>query len=69
MPGSLGGPGSCRMSRNYPPGEAAMQPKTDADSPRLFSVGHSNHELPAFLDLLLRHGVTAVADVRTHPSK
>src|SRR4051794_10065082 len=35
--------------------------------PRLLSVGHSNHELPAFLDLLRAAGVTAVADVRSAP--
>jgi hypothetical protein len=34
---------------------------------RLYTVGHSNHELPAFLDLLARAGITAVADVRTSP--
>lgn len=33
----------------------------------LFTVGHSNHEPEAFLDLLRRHGVTAVADVRSSP--
>ncbi|MFO0844848.1 MAG: DUF488 domain-containing protein [Gemmataceae bacterium] len=34
---------------------------------RLFTVGHSNHEPEAFLALLRRHGVTAVADVRSSP--
>jgi hypothetical protein len=34
---------------------------------RLYSVGHSNHELPAFLDLLELSGVTAIADVRSSP--
>jgi len=33
----------------------------------LFTIGHSNHELPAFLALLRKHGVTALADVRSHP--
>jgi uncharacterized protein (DUF488 family) len=33
----------------------------------LFSVGHSNHELEHFLDLLTGAGVTAVADVRSAP--
>ena len=36
-------------------------------SARLFTIGHSNHEPEAFLDLLRRHGVTAVADVRSSP--
>jgi uncharacterized protein (DUF488 family) len=34
----------------------------------LFTVGHSNHELPAFLALLAQHGITAVADVRSQPT-
>jgi uncharacterized protein (DUF488 family) len=33
----------------------------------LFSIGHSNHEIDAFISLLRKHGVTAVADVRSHP--
>jgi uncharacterized protein (DUF488 family) len=33
----------------------------------LYTVGHSNHELAAFLALLRQHGITAVADVRSHP--
>jgi uncharacterized protein (DUF488 family) len=42
--------------------------RNDPDpSPRLLSVGHSNHELPDFLRLLQGAGVTAVADVRSHP--
>lgn len=31
------------------------------------TIGHSTHELPAFVQLLNRHGVTAVADVRSQP--
>ncbi len=34
---------------------------------RLVSVGHSNHDWPAFVALLHRAGVTAVADVRSSP--
>lgn len=34
---------------------------------RLFTIGHSDHEMRAFLSLLARHGVTAVADVRSQP--
>lgn len=33
----------------------------------IFTIGHSNHEIGAFLELLLRHGITALADVRSHP--
>ena len=34
---------------------------------RLYSVGHSTHELDAFLGLLERHGVQALVDVRRFP--
>jgi uncharacterized protein (DUF488 family) len=33
----------------------------------LFTIGHSNHPAEHFLDLLRRHGITAVADVRSKP--
>ncbi len=35
--------------------------------PCLFTIGHSDHEMPDFISLLTRHGVTAVADVRSQP--
>jgi uncharacterized protein (DUF488 family) len=41
--------------------------RSNASPPRLLSVGHSNHELETFLNLLEKAGVTAVADVRSHP--
>ena len=34
---------------------------------KLFTIGHSNHALDAFLRLLRTHGVSAVADVRSAP--
>jgi uncharacterized protein (DUF488 family) len=34
---------------------------------RVFTIGHSNHPIVAFLDLLQEHRVTAVADVRSAP--
>jgi hypothetical protein len=34
---------------------------------RLFSIGHSNHDLDHLVQLLQRVGVTAVADVRSSP--
>jgi uncharacterized protein (DUF488 family) len=37
------------------------------DTDRLFTIGHSSHDLPSFLGLLRRAGVTAVADVRSMP--
>jgi uncharacterized protein (DUF488 family) len=33
----------------------------------LFTIGHSNHPIEHFLALLRRHGVEAVADVRSRP--
>jgi Protein of unknown function, DUF488 len=35
---------------------------------RLYSIGHSNHDLARLLQLLHSAGVTAVADVRSQPS-
>ena len=35
--------------------------------PRIYTVGHSTHDLPRLLELLRAHGVAAVADVRAHP--
>ena len=34
---------------------------------RLFTIGHSTHTLDAFVGLLKKHGVTALADVRSAP--
>jgi uncharacterized protein (DUF488 family) len=33
----------------------------------VYSIGHSRHEPDVFLDLLQRHGITAVCDVRSKP--
>ncbi|MBW4493884.1 MAG: DUF488 domain-containing protein [Oscillatoria princeps RMCB-10] len=33
----------------------------------LFTIGHSNHSIEAFISLLHKHGITALADVRSHP--
>jgi uncharacterized protein (DUF488 family) len=35
--------------------------------PDIFTIGHSNHPVGHFLSLLGRHGITALADVRTTP--
>jgi uncharacterized protein (DUF488 family) len=34
---------------------------------RVFSIGHSHHDLPRLVDLLQRADITAVADVRSQP--
>ena len=33
----------------------------------LYTIGHSNHEIAVFIDLLHRHGITALTDVRSNP--
>lgn len=33
----------------------------------VLTIGHSNHSIEHFIDLLRRHGVTAIGDVRSHP--
>lgn len=33
----------------------------------VYTIGHSNHSMEKFIELLAAHGVTAVADVRSHP--
>ncbi len=33
----------------------------------LFTIGHSNHESDELVGLLKKHGVDAIADVRSHP--
>lgn len=38
-----------------------------APTPEIFTVGHSSQPVEAFLDLLARHGVQCLVDVRSHP--
>lgn len=33
----------------------------------LFTIGHSNYPIETFIELLRRHNITAVGDVRSHP--
>jgi uncharacterized protein (DUF488 family) len=33
----------------------------------VFTIGHSNHAIERFLDLLRQHSIEAIADVRSHP--
>jgi uncharacterized protein (DUF488 family) len=56
------------MTADYPPGEA-VKPMNSEEiaAPNLYSVGHSHHDLAAFVALLQGAGVTAVADVRSQP--
>lgn len=34
---------------------------------RIYTVGHSNHSIETFISLLQKQGITALADVRSHP--
>ena len=36
-------------------------------SHQIFTIGHSNHSIEQFIELLQQHGITAIADVRSHP--
>lgn len=36
-------------------------------SHQIFTIGHCNHSLEEFIGLLQQHGITALADVRSHP--
>lgn len=36
-------------------------------STSIFTIGHSNHAIEDFLNMLAAHGVTAIADVRSSP--
>ena len=38
-----------------------------ASGSTVLTIGHSTHPMDAFIDLLQRHGVTVVADVRAAP--
>ena len=40
----------------------------DPSTYQLFSVGHSNHDLNDFLELLTENGIEIIVDVRTFPS-
>ena len=37
------------------------------NSPTIYTVGHSNHEAEAFLELLRRHDIRVLIDVRSSP--
>ena len=37
------------------------------DNTTLYTIGHSNVAIEAFIALLRRHAITAIADVRSHP--
>jgi len=41
--------------------------ESNGTKPCLFTIGHSDHEMPEFVSLLTQHGVNAIADVRSQP--
>jgi uncharacterized protein (DUF488 family) len=44
-----------------------LEPAPPAQQNTLWTIGHSNHPLDAFLDLLTRHRIEVLVDVRTSP--
>ena len=54
-------------NRMPPASRGSGNPVMPDDGPGLFTIGHSNQALDHFLSLLQRHGIEAVADVRTVP--
>jgi len=44
-----------------------MNDTTSQSDMTIFTIGHSNHQLETFLDLLAQHGVQLVVDVRSSP--
>jgi uncharacterized protein (DUF488 family) len=40
---------------------------TESRSMTIYSIGHSNQPMEAFLELLIKHSVQALIDVRSHP--
>jgi uncharacterized protein (DUF488 family) len=45
----------------------ATRPASSATHRGVYTIGHSNHSIEKFLELLARHSIEAVADVRSHP--
>jgi uncharacterized protein (DUF488 family) len=45
----------------------AVMSKPPTTARRLFSIGHSNHALEKFLDLLRQHRIDVLVDARSHP--
>ncbi len=40
---------------------------TDDRSMTIYTIGHSNHPLEKFIEMLTAHGIGLIADVRTIP--
>jgi len=52
------------MTKNQEPIEGRIDEVTAFD---LFTIGHSNHPIERFMDLIMGAGITAVADIRSLP--
>jgi uncharacterized protein (DUF488 family) len=48
-------------------GPSPLLNEPDRTERRIFSIGHSNHPLNTFLDLLKQHRIEALVDARSHP--
>ena len=51
----------------YPRRERNDEKQKFAAMKELFTIGHSNHQLDYFVELLLAHGLSIIADVRSSP--
>ncbi len=49
-------------------GSLERRKKPMVASNRLFTIGHSNTELPVFLGMLRQFGITLLVDVRSRPT-
>ena len=59
-----GGSDSMRM----PDRSSAGDPMSEDDGLKVFTIGHSNHPIEEFLELLRLYSVETVADVRSRPA-
>ena len=47
--------------------EAPVSDSSPCEQPRVYTIGHSNRPVEAFIDRLRSHGIAVVADVRSAP--
>ena len=45
-----------------------MEPRLEADTKTIYSIGHSNLPIEEFIELLRQHQIEAVVDTRSYPS-
>src|SRR3990172_2450060 len=45
-----------------------MEREATTSGPEIFTIGHGNHDLERFVELLAAHGIRLLADVRSKPA-